>query len=72
MRTICGVGTPRSLQGRVVVLFATLWSLLWHPETVVTIIWSPNEAPTGPIDLQSPRHVYGINLPLERAFATGC
>jgi len=28
MRTIFGVGTPRSLQGWAAVVFATLWSLL--------------------------------------------
>jgi transposase len=72
MRTLFGVGTPRSLQGRAVALFATLWSLLWHPETVSTLIWGRHESPTGPIDFHRPRYVHGITVTLEKAFATGC
>ena len=40
MRTVFGVGTPRGLQDRAVALLATLWSLLWHPDTTVTTIWT--------------------------------
>ena len=40
MRTLVGVGTPRGLQGRAAALFAALWSLLWHPATAFTLIWS--------------------------------
>ena len=72
MRMLFGVGTPRSLQGWAAALLATLWSLLWHPETVSTMIWGRHESPTVPTDLHSPRHVHGITFTLEKAFATGC
>jgi hypothetical protein len=72
MRTLFGAGTPRSLQGRAAALFATLWSLLWRPETVFTLIWGRDESPTVPIDLQRRRNAHGITVTLEKAFATGC
>jgi transposase len=40
MRTLVGVGTPRSLQGRVValgVMIATLWALL---HDAITAVWT--------------------------------
>ena len=42
MRTLFGVGTPRSLQGRVVALgaaIAALWALI---DDAITAIWSPH------------------------------
>ena len=72
MRTLFGVGTPRGLQGRAAALFAALWSLLWHPATAFTLIWSRHESPIVLIDLQRPRNVRGITVTLKNAFATGC
>jgi hypothetical protein len=72
MRTLFGVGTPRSLQGRAAAVVATLWSLLWHPETLCPMICGRHESPTVSIDLRSPWHVHGITGTLEKAFATGC
>jgi hypothetical protein len=68
MRTLFGVGTPRGLQGRAAALFAALWSLLWHPATAFTLIWSGRESPIVLIDLQRPRNVRGITVPLKNAF----
>jgi transposase len=38
LRTLVGVGTPRSLQGRVAACFGCLWALLHLPETLWTTI----------------------------------
>ena len=40
MRTLFGVGTPRSLQGRVAALLCCLWSLIRLPETLWDVIWT--------------------------------
>ena len=72
MRTLIGVGTPRGLQGRAAALCAAPWSLLWHPATAFTLIWSRHESPIVLIDLQRPRNVHGITVTLKNAFATGC
>jgi hypothetical protein len=40
MRTLCGVGTPRSLQGRAAALLAILWRLIRLPETFWGEIWT--------------------------------
>lgn len=40
LRTLCGVGTPRALQGRFSVLLACVWSLIPLPETIWTYIWT--------------------------------
>jgi Transposase DDE domain len=72
MRTLFGVGTPRALQGRAAALLATLWSLMWHPETTDTTIWTrfwPSAAPT---DLHAPREARVFMLVFRKAFATGC
>jgi hypothetical protein len=39
MRILFGVGTPRSLQGRVAALIATMWSLIRLPEAGSTPLW---------------------------------
>jgi len=44
MRTLCGVGTPRSLQGRPTALIGCLWSLMRLPETLhetISIMYRP-------------------------------
>ncbi len=40
MRTLCGVGTPRSLQGRVAALLCCVGSLIRLPETLWDVIWT--------------------------------
>ena len=40
MRTLFGVGTPRSLQGRAAALLGCLWSLIRFPETLWDVIWT--------------------------------
>jgi transposase len=72
MRILFGVGTPRSLQGRVAALLATLWSLIRLPETVSTPIWGQREPTTSLISLYVNWNVRGIRPTLVEAFATGC
>jgi transposase len=72
MRTLFGVGTPRGLQGRAAALLATVWSLLWRPVTVFTLIGCRDESPTVPIDFRRARDVHGIAVAVEQCFATGC
>jgi transposase len=40
LRTLCGVGTPRALQGRLSVLLGCVWSLIRFPEAVWTHLWT--------------------------------
>lgn len=40
MRTLCGVGTPRSLQGRPAALSRGVWSLMWFLSTRWEGIWT--------------------------------
>src|SRR5918994_6315120 len=72
MRTHFGVGTPRGLQGRAAALLATLWSLIWHPETPATPIRRRFWRSTARIDLLARRHAHGVTFGLAKAFATGC
>jgi transposase len=72
MRTLFGVGTPRGLQDRAAALLATWWSLLWHPETTATTIWTRVWPSASPTDFDGRREPRGIRLALVKAFATGC
>ena len=71
MRTLFGVGTPRGLQGRVAALLATLWSLLWHPETTATTIWTRFWPSASLTDLRPRRDIRGIRLALVEGFCHG-
>src|SRR4029453_2217959 len=72
MRTLFGVGTPRGLQGRAAALLATLWSLLWHPETIPTTIGTGFWPSTARTSLYTRRNARGFRVVLGKAFATGC
>jgi len=72
MRTLFGVGTPRSLQGRVVALLAHLWSLIRGQEPVLKTIWAfyRRSRPVG--DQNVCRELRLITLAAASPFATGC
>ena len=72
MRTLFGVGTPRGLQGRAAALLAMLWSLIWHPKTPCTTIWTRCGPSTASIDLHLFRDARRMRSILVEAFATGC
>jgi len=71
MRTLIGVGTPRSLQGRLVALLTAMWMLVhryWTPNTHR----EPDTPPTDPIRgtlISASFPLFGLS---EVTFATGC
>jgi transposase len=72
MRALVGVGTPRSLQGRLVAVFCGLWSLIRCPETIwetIRTIYSPS---TTRVELRKHRQPRRIDCVAMSPFATGC
>lgn len=72
MRTLFGVGTPRGLQGRVVALFVTLWSLVRPSETFWAKLRTLYRPMTLNVALNVCRTVGRIRFSLAHTFATGC
>jgi transposase len=72
MRTLFGVGTPRSLQGRVAALFVAVWSLVPTFDTLCSRLRSLYRPMTLNVELHSCRTVSRINFSLVNTFATGC
>jgi transposase len=72
MRTLTGVGTPRSLQGRAAAVLACLWTL-WHVPTMLWTVWRNHEH-TYPSD--DPANAWSdrreILLSRKPVFTTGC
>src|SRR5207237_1545898 len=55
MRTLFGVGTPRSLQGRAAAFVCCVWSLIRLPETLWDAIWTIDRPSTSLGDLTAHR-----------------
>jgi hypothetical protein len=55
MRTFCGVGTPRSLQGRTAALLAGLWCLISLPDGLWDAVWSRDRLSPSPSGLSAYR-----------------
>jgi transposase len=72
MRTLTGVGTPRSLQGHAVAALACLWRLLQLTEALWAAIWTHDHRTTSHNDLHTRRNDAMIGFVLMRAFTTGC
>jgi transposase len=72
MRTLVGVGTPRSLQGRVAACLVVIWWLRRVPETLWAAISTHDHSVTSRNDLDTYRTDYMQHRALMRAFATGC
>ena len=72
MRSLFGVGTPRSLQGRVTALLGCLWSVIRHPETLEDVIWTMYRPSTWRGDLLVHRENRPPVFSDETVFATGC
>jgi transposase len=72
MRTLYGVGTPRSLQGRVAALLRCVWSFIRRPETLWDVIWTMYRPSTSPTDLLAHREIRPPALSVETVFTTGC
>jgi transposase len=72
MRTLFGVGTPRSLQGRAVALLASLWALIRLPKTPLGATWLRVRAVIAPADSRPRRCDTAIDSFVMSAFTTGC
>jgi transposase len=72
MRTLFGVGTPRSLQGRVAALFIVIGSLVRLSETLCARFRSGYRPTTSTLALHTSRKVFRIRFTLVSSFATGC
>jgi transposase len=72
MRTLCGVGTPRSLQGRVAVIFACVQRLIQLPERLWNSIRPLYQPSISPMDLlvQCEKRERAFSAP--STSATGC
>ena len=72
LRTLCGVGTPRALQGRVSVLLDSLWSLIPFPETTWTHVWTLFRPSAWPECSRGRREVRELITAAATPFTTGC
>ena len=72
MRQLVGIGTPRSLQGRVVALLRSLWSLIRLPESLWNAIWTPGRPFTSRGNLRARRDDGRIDFSVVTPLATGC
>jgi transposase len=72
MRTLFGVGTPRSLQGRAAALVCCVWSLIRLPETLWEVVRNMYRPPTSLGDLTAHREDRPLALALDTVFTTGC
>jgi transposase len=72
MRTLFGVGTPRSLQGRVAAVLCRLWSLIRLFESLLERIWTMHRPSTSLGALLVHRGHRPLALSIETVFTTGC
>jgi len=72
MRTLTGIGTPRSLQGRAVALLRRLWSLIRLPETLWDAIWTLNGPDITRVDPPTRRRHGWVHSSVATVFTTGC
>jgi transposase len=72
MRTLFGVGTPRSLQGRVAAFFVTLWSFVRPSETFWAQLTRQYRLAISNVRLYACRKACRIRFALMGSFATGC
>ena len=72
MRTLFGVGTPRSLQGRAAALLAFVWCLIRVPETLWDARWTTYRPSTSLGDLLGHREGRPLISSAETVFTTGC
>jgi hypothetical protein len=72
LRTLFGVGTPRSLQGRVMALLAHSWSLIRGPESLLETIATTYRRSTASAGLGPWRERHQITRGVAPGFATGC
>jgi transposase len=72
MRTLFGVGTPRSLQGRVAALFCCVWTVIRLPERLWWMIWTTYRPSSSLGDLSAHCENRPLALSVGTVFTTGC
>src|SRR5687767_9848498 len=72
MRTLVGVGTPRSLQGHAAAILRCVWSLIRLPEMLWGVIRTMYRPSTSLGDLLAHREGRPLDLSVETVFTTGC
>ena len=72
MRTLFGVGTPRSLQGCVPAFFVALWSFVRSSQTFWIRLTRQCRLAISNVHLHECRKVCRVRLALMSSFATGC
>ena len=72
MRQVVGIGTPRSLQGRVVALLRVLWSCIRLPETLWDLIWTMYRPSVSLGDRLGHRDDREPDVSVATVFTTGC
>jgi IS5 family transposase len=72
MRTLFGVGTPRSLQGCMAALLCCVSCVIRLLETLWNVIWTLYRSSTSLGDLPAPRANRAPVFSVETAFTTGC
>ena len=72
MRTLCGVGTPRTLQDCGAALLRCIWALFRLPETLCDAIWPLYRPQTSLGDVLEHRADSPLDLTVETVFTTGC
>lgn len=72
LRTLCGVGTPRTLQGRISVLLGCVWLLIQLPETIWTPIWTLFRPSALPERSRARREARELTVAAATPLTTGC
>jgi len=72
MRMLCGVGTPRGLQGRLGALLGCVWSLIELPGAIWTHVWTLVRPSAWPEDSRARREGSESTHAVATPFATGC
>ena len=72
MRTLCGGGTPRSLQGCAAALLRCVWPLIRLPETLWGAIWTIYRPSTSLSAVLVHPEDRPLDLSAETVFTTGC
>jgi hypothetical protein len=72
LRTLCGLGTPRALQGRLCVLLGCLWALSRLPQTIRTPLWTLLRPSASPQHSRAQREVRELTVAAATPFTAGC
>jgi transposase len=72
MRQLIGIGTPRGLQGRVVALLGSVWSLIRLPASLWNACWTPRRPFSSRRLVHTCRNESRMDVSRAAPLATGC